>query len=132
MAPIKKEAATPELEDVRAQIAAMLAEAKKEAAKIIEEAQAQANAPKATSGMTAEEKAKYDAEMNEYVEVQLFKDNDKYKDPVFVGVNGETIAIERGEKVKIKRKFAMVLENSNVQDYKTSQLIEKKSKSANF
>ena len=131
MTPTKKEISTPEVEDVRAQIAAMLAEAKKEAAKIIEEAQAKV-APKGAIGMTAEEKEKYDAEMNEYVEVQLFKDNDKYKDPVFVGVNGETIAIERGEKVKIKRKFAMVLENSNVQDYKTSQLIEKKSKSANF
>ena len=48
------------------------------------------------SGMTAEEKAAYEARMNEEVEIKLFRDNDKYKDPVFVGCNGETIAIERG------------------------------------
>ena len=62
--------------------------------------------------------------MNEYVEVKLFKDNDKYKDDVFVAVNGENCVIKRGERVKIKRKFAEVLDHSEHQDYETSKLVE--------
>lgn len=61
---------------------------------------------------------------NEEVEVKLFKDNGKYSKPLFVGVNGETIAIQRGEKVKIKRKFLEVIENSERQDYETALKIE--------
>ena len=64
---------------------------------------------------------------NELVEVRLFKDNDKYKDDVFVSVNGENCVIKRGVEVEIKRKFAAVLDNSDLQDYETSMLIEKKS-----
>ena len=112
------------LADVQAQIAAMLAEAKAEAQKIVDEAKASVGKG---DSMTAEERAAHEAYMNEEVEVKLFKDNNKYKDPVFVGVNGETIAIERGVRVKIKRKFAEVLDNSDAQDYETSLLIERKS-----
>lgn len=50
--------------------------------------------------------------MEEKVPVRLFKDNGKYKDDVFVAVNGERVQIKRGETVMIKRKFAEVLENS--------------------
>lgn len=59
----------------------------------------------------------------ELVAIKLFKDNDKYKDDVFVGVNGEGCLIKRGEKVMIKRKFAEVLEHSAEQDEKTAALI---------
>ena len=103
----------------------MLAQAKAEAEKIVEDAKTAAQ-PK-VAGMTEEEKAEYDKRMDELVEVKLFKDNNKYKEPVFVGVNGETIAIERGVRVEIKRKFAEVLDNSDNQDYETSMLIEAKS-----
>ena len=61
------------------------------------------------------------------MEVKLFKDNNKYKDDVFVAVNGENCVIKRGERVKIKRKFAEVLDLSDRQDYETSKLIEQKS-----
>lgn len=113
------------LAQVQEKIAEMLAQAKAEAEKIVEDAKTAAH-PK-VAGMTEEEKAEYDKYMNELVEVKLFKDNNKYKEPVFVGVNGETIAIERGVRVKIKRKFAEVLDNSDNQDYETSMLIEAKS-----
>jgi 50S ribosomal subunit-associated GTPase HflX len=56
------------------------------------------------------------------------KDNSKYKEPVFVGVNGETWAIERGVRVPVPRKVAEVLDNSDKQDYETSVLIENKQK----
>ena len=110
-------------------IAEMLEAAKAEAQRIIDEAKA---AVSKDSGETndAELKAQREAEIargEELVEVKLFKDNDKYKEPVFVGCNGETVAIERGVKVKIKRKFAEILENSDKQDYETSKLIERKS-----
>ena len=78
---------------------------------------------------TAEEKAKakaaeYEAYLNEYISVKLFKDNDKYRDDVYVAVNGQNCVIKRGEWVKIKRKFALVLDASEIQDMKTAQLIE--------
>ena len=119
---------TPELNmsDIQAQVAAILAQAQAEAKKIVEDAKA-AVGKKNTSGMTAEELAEHNALMNEYVEVKLFKDNGKYKDDVFVAVNGENCLIRRGERVKIKRKFAEVLDNSEHQDYETAMLIEQKS-----
>lgn len=104
---------TYSMEDVRAMVAAMLAEEKAKAA----EAEAQAKAQREQDA----------ARMEELVEIKLFKDNGKYKDDVFVSVNGETIAIKRGERVKIKRKFAEVLENSDHQDQETARLIEEKS-----
>ena len=112
------------LADVQDMIAKMLAEAKAEAAKIVEEAK-KATEP-TVKGLSKEEMAKHQAEMDELVEVKLFKDTGKYKDDVFVGVNGETIAIKRGERVKIKRKFAEVLDHSEHQDYETAELISRK------
>ncbi len=67
----------------------------------------------------------YESYLNEYVSVKLFKDNDKYKDDVYVAVNGQNCVIKRGEWVRIKRKFALVLDSSEIQDMKTAELIEK-------
>ena len=112
-----------DLAAVQAEIAKMLADAKAEAAKIVEDAK-MATAP--AGNMTAEELKEHKAYMNELVEIKLFKDTGKYKDDVFVSCNGETVAIKRGERVKIKRKFAEILDNSEHQDYETAQLIEQK------
>lgn len=72
----------------------------------------------------AEEFAKAEEFLNEYVDVKLFKDGDRYSDDVYVAVNGQNCLIKRGEWVKIKRKFALVLDQSEIQDMKTSELIE--------
>lgn len=64
---------------------------------------------------------------DELVSIQLFKDNDKYKDDVFVAVNGERVQIKRGQPVQIKRKFADVLEQSMRQDTATANMIERQS-----
>lgn len=117
--------------DVQEQIAKMLAEAeaaKAEAMKLVEEARAAAGAKSAEEEAKAKKAAEHAAYMEEYVEVKLFKDNDKYKDDVFVAVNGENCVIKRGERVKIKRKFAEVLDHSEHQDYETSKLIEQATK----
>lgn len=72
------------------------------------------------------EKAKINDE-NTLVEIELFRDNKDYKDNVFVAVNGESCVIARGRKVKIKKKFADVIENSMRQDIKTARLMDNKS-----
>lgn len=125
MAEKKTEEATVDLNEVQKQIAEMMAQAKEEAAKIVAEAKAAAKGE--VSSDEKERRAKELEDGEELVEVKLFKDNGKYKDDVFVGVNGETIAIKRGERVKIKRKFANVLDDSDKQDFETSRLIEAKS-----
>ena len=117
------------LEQMQAQMAAMLAEAqsaKAEAERLLAEAQ------KMTNGKmkTAERAAEIEADRlrgEELVEVKLFKDTGKYKDDVFVGCNGDNCYIQRGERVQIKRKYAEVLDNSEHQDYETAQMIEQKS-----
>lgn len=53
---------------------------------------------------------------NELVCVKLFKDNNKYKDDVFVSVNGVGMIVPRGVEVKIPRKYAEALENSEQQN----------------
>lgn len=128
MANEKTKADSVNLADMQAQMEAMLAEAKKakeEAEKMLADAKASA------SGELTEEQKKANAKRKEYwnelVPVELFKDNHKYKDDVYVSVNGENCVIKRGERVMIKRKFDNVLANSKLQDYKTSNLIEKKS-----
>lgn len=68
--------------------------------------------------------------MDELVPVFLFKDNGKYKDDVFVSVNGESCLIQRGQTVMIKRKFAEVLDNSQRQDRATAAFIQKASAEA--
>ena len=118
------------LDEMQAQMAQMMAEAqaaKAEAQRMLEEAK------KITAGQvtTAERAAEIEADRlrgEELVEIKLFKDTGKYKDDVFVSCNGETIAIKRGERVKIKRKFAEILDHSEHQDYETAVLIEQKTR----
>lgn len=103
---------TMSLADVQKQIADMLAAAKLEADRIIEEARKASGSKAMSAESAAERKAAYERG-EELVEVYLFKDGGKYKDDVFVSCNGERIAIKRGERVKIKRKFAEILDHSN-------------------
>ena len=113
------------LADVAKQVEEMLAKAKAEAEKIVADAKASVGGELTEEQKKAIEERK--AYWDELVEVKLFKDNNKYKDDVYVSVNGENCVIKRGERVKVKRKFAAVLDNSDMQDYETSMLIEKKS-----
>lgn len=113
------------LADITKQVNEMLEQAREEARKIVAEAKAAAGGELTDEQKKANEERK--AYLNEYVEVELFRDSNKYRDDVPVGNNGDICLIRRGGKVKIKRKFAKILENSNRQDFETSELIEKKS-----
>lgn len=64
-----------------------------------------------------------EAWLNEYVEVRLFKDNEKYKDDVYVAINGKNCVIRRGVWTRIRRKFALLLDQSEIQDLRTAELI---------
>lgn len=64
-----------------------------------------------------EKKEKFDAKKyyDEKVKVKLFKDTGRYKDDVFVAVNGVGMLVPRGVEVEIPRKYAEVLMNSEKQ-----------------
>ena len=101
---------------VKAELDKLIAEAKAEAQKIIDEAVSKAAEVAATNGEQAPtDYPKSNDDLESYVTVKLFKDNDKYSEPVLVGLNGEQIMIQRGVEVKIKKKFALVLEESDAQ-----------------
>lgn len=57
-------------------------------------------------------------------EIRLFKDNNKYRDDVFVGVNGKGYMIKRGERVMVPEEVKEVLDNSMEQDEFTARLID--------
>lgn len=89
----------------------------------------EAKTKQAAAQAAAEAQAEAPVEAGEeLVSVRLFKDNDKYKGDVFVAVNGQSVLIRRGERVKIKKKFAEVLEQSLDQDQRTAGLIERESR----
>ena len=56
-----------------------------------------------------------EAYLEELVAIKLFRDNDRYKDDVFVAVNGVGMLVPRGVEVKIPRKYAEALKNSEKQ-----------------
>ena len=115
---------TVDLAAVKAEIANMLADARAEAGRIVDEAR------KSVGVNTKERAAAIAADKErgeELVEIRLVKDSHKYKDNVFVGCNGENVVIQRGKRVKIKRKFAEILDHSQLQDAETSDLIDRMS-----
>ena len=114
---------SPELEMIKAQIAKMIEDAKAEAEAIISNAKEQAKAAAEGKPTMSEEARKAEEYWNEEVEIQLFKDSGKYKDDVYVAVNGQNCLIQRGKPVKVKRKFAEVLRQSLAQDNETADMI---------
>lgn len=126
MAEKKNEAVN--LADVQAQIDAMLAKAKEEAAQIVADAKASVGGEMTEEQKKAAEEQK--AYANEEVEIELFKDNGKYKDDLFVAVNGVGILIPRGKKVKVKRKYALAIEDSIKQNNNAIAFMESKQKEA--
>ena len=83
------------------------------------------SAAEAKAGSKAEsEEQKKDREYyEELVTINLFMDNDKYKDDVIVSVNGTAWQLKRGEDIQVPRYIAQVLNDSLQQDKKTSLMI---------
>ena len=57
--------------------------------------------------------------------VNLFYDGVRYKDPLFVGINGLNWLIQRGVDVEVPVEVAEVIKNMEAQDKKTSMMIRK-------
>lgn len=77
-------------------------------------------------------KVEDDKKLNEKVKIKLFKDGEKYKDDVFVCINGRAIRIKRGVEVEIPRAYAEVLDQAMIQSIKTAELIEEETQKANW
>lgn len=67
--------------------------------------------------------AKKTVKTDDLVEITLFRDGEKYKDDVYVCVNGEGCLIRRGEPVRVRRAVAEVLEHSMRQDARAEALL---------
>ena len=62
---------------------------------------------------------------DEMVDIELFYDGERYKDDVFVQVNGKSVLIKRGEKVKVSKAVAEVIQNSLQQKAQAAELMSK-------
>lgn len=71
-----------------------------------------------------EQEVKKDAKGRKLVRIQLFKDNKHYKEPLFVGVNGETFLVQRGVPVDVPDYVAEVIRNSEAQDHEAFMAME--------
>ena len=89
-------------------------------------AEAKHGQEKQDGGQQAENSAEPTARQDEET-VHLFRDSGRYKDDVFVAVNGHSVLIKRGETVRVRRMFAEVLERSMKQDAQTAQMMERES-----
>lgn len=116
-------------EQAQAAIMKMLEEAKAEAAAIVANAEARVKSYIKEDDDAEKKRAKAQAKAEnlawgeELVRIKLFKDAKNYKDPKFVSCNGETILIQRGVYVDVKRKFVEILDNSEIQDCQTNEMI---------
>lgn len=68
----------------------------------------------------------------ELVTVKLFKDTGKYANDLFVAVNGKGMIVPRGKEVKIPRKYAIAIANSEAQDSLTAEFIKGLSEGSKF
>lgn len=93
---------------------------------LLKDLRAEMSAAGAASPKDARTKDELERErwLNEYVQVQLFKDGKEYRDDVCVSVNGENCAVRRGVPVRIKRKFALALEAGRRQDVAAEEYSE--------
>lgn len=103
------------------QVQAMMEEAKAAAAKIIADATA-AVMPAPTPDAVVKVKPPKE-DVTRMVKVKLFKDNKRYKDPLYVSVNDYHAAIPRGIVVEVPLYVALSLEESQAQDTQTAMMI---------
>ena len=114
------------LQKLKKELEAMRAEYEQRLATLSEQSAA-VSEKKSVVGPASPALGAQEAWLNEYVEIKLFKDNDKYKDDVYVAVNGKNCVIRRGEWTRIRRKYALLLDQSEIQDLRTAELMAKQS-----
>lgn len=58
------------------------------------------------------------------VSIKLFRDNNRYKDPLYVSVNDYSAQIQRGVTVQVPYYVKKHIEEMNAQDEATAMLVE--------
>lgn len=114
----KKQRTPEEMEKALAAANEALEKAKKEAEDAKEAAKA---AEEVMRGMSAKEAD------DGMVSFFAFKDDDKYKDDIVVGLNGRMYRIQRGKHVRIPRDVYDIIRQSMAQDAATAEMLEQKS-----
>lgn len=66
------------------------------------------------------------------VKIHLFKDDGRYANDVFVGVNGKTYQIKRGVDVEVPESVAEVLKNSERQNAEAIRVMGELQKDAEW
>ena len=117
--------------ELQSRVDEIIAAAEKKVQEMIENARLEAEnivkragTAKPSGGLSKDTK-KANGELEEYVPIKLFKDGERYKDDVYVCVNGENCLIKRGVQTMIKRKFKNVLDQSQMQDETASAMSER-------
>lgn len=119
------EIAAQAFEKAQEKVDSLLAEAEKKAQEIIASAEEKVSMIPASAEPVQNGPTKEEIEASKVkVPVELFKDTDRYKDDVYVAVNGVGIKIKRGCPVEIEQKFYEVLQNSKRQDARAADLQE--------
>lgn len=88
----------------------------------LEAAKAEVEEAKAAKGAAKAEESPDDPSRR--VKVRLFKDNGRYKEPLFVRVNDYTAQIPRGVTVEIPYFVAKHIEEMTAQDERTAMLVQ--------
>lgn len=120
-----KEKETVTLETLQSEIEALRASYEAELAALREDKNAEQKAVSEKNEKFKKFLRDQEAWLNEYVEIRLFKDNERYKDDVYVAINGKNCVIRRGVWTRIRRKFALLLDQSEIQDLRTAELMER-------
>lgn len=64
------------------------------------------------------------AKKEKMVKIRLFKDSNKYKNDLFVGVNGRTFQIKRGVEMEVPESVALVIEDAQAQEIEAMRVME--------
>lgn len=113
----KKQRTPEEMDQALAAANEALAQAQKEAADAKEAAKA---AEEVMRGMSAREAD------DGMVSFYAFKDDDRYKDDIVVGLNGKMYRIQRGKHVRIPKAVYHIIRRSMAQDAATAEMLEQK------
>lgn len=72
----------------------------------------------------AETEAAVEDPLGPMVRIRLFKDNDRYKDDLFVAINGRAFQIKRGIEVEVPEAVWEIIKRSEESDRKTAEMID--------
>lgn len=110
----KKPSKDDELKALREQLEALRS--------MVEQKSAESGNTEAKTQAVTQAVTPVDPELEKTVRIKLFYDGDRYKDPVFVGINGKNFLVQRNKWVEVPRYVANVIAQSEDQDARTNMM----------